>query len=78
MDEREGRCAISGCGYRTICKVVVALKPQGRKYDYEVFGWAFMTFCWNLIARGTTVQTLMLQHLCILFQYKDDFINIIS
>jgi hypothetical protein len=39
------------------------LKPIGRNVSSGLFGWTFIVFAWNMIARSISVSQIMLEHI---------------
>lgn len=56
----EGKCPMSFTGYRYI-----ALKAVQATNDcmQNIFAWAYLVLCWNLMARSDNVGSLMLEHI---------------
>ena len=65
MSITEGKSALSFAGYVEICKVMMRLAPNGNRNPFSegIFGWTYMVFMWNLIARAESVGNIMLQHI---------------
>ena len=74
MSIHEGRSKLSFPGYNAICEHLMKLTPEGRRHTWAqgIFGWAFMTLCWNLMARGESTRTVMLQHV----DWKNDCMTV--
>lgn len=64
MKTSEGILPLSFKNYGDICLQLATLRPNGRKSPFNegIFGWCFMVFCWNIIARSISVGSLMLEH----------------
>jgi hypothetical protein len=70
MSTKEGKSPISFLGYCEICRVMMSLQPEKRKYTWaeSLFAWSFMTLSWNLVSRANSVGNVMLQHV----DWKED------
>jgi len=64
MNISEGKSALSFSGYIEICKIMMKMQPQGNRNPFTkgIFGWSYMIFMWNLMARAASVGNIMLQH----------------
>ena len=65
MEIKEGKSPIAFSGHCFLSKVLMTLKPEKRKYYFteSIFGWCFQVLAWNLIARSSSIQGIMLQHM---------------
>lgn len=74
MSLKEGKSNLAFTGYNAICKEFMERTPSGRKHSWAqgIFGWAFMTLSWNLMARSDSVRKIMLQHV----DWKNDCMTI--
>ena len=74
MDIKEGKSKLAFNGYVEIAKHLMKKAPVGRKGTWAqgIYGWAFMTISWNLMARGDSVRNIMLQHV----NWKNDCMTI--
>ena len=70
MNMSKGRKPYTFFGYRFLSRVLMVLKPRGKKYPFKesVFGWAFEVLAWNLISRSCNVEALMFP----LFGWRED------
>lgn len=74
MSVTEGKSKLAFTGYNEICKHLMKKAPLRNKNTWAqgIFGWAFMTLCWNLMARGDSVRNVMLQHI----DWKNDCMTV--
>lgn len=74
MSVTEGKSKLAFTGYNEICKHLMKKAPIRNKNTWAqgIFGWAFMTLCWNLMARGDSVRNVMLQHI----DWKNDCMTV--
>lgn len=74
MSIKEGRSKLSFPGYNSICEHLMKTKPQQKRNRWAegIFGWVFMTLCWNLMSRGENVRSVMLKH----FDWKNDCMTV--
>ena len=58
----EGRSAVTFEGYVALAQAMVQIRPTRQRGSWELmyFGWVFLIFCWNLLARSISVGNIML------------------
>ena len=60
MPLREGKDALNFSGYRLLCHHATKATVD---FPRAIFGWCFLIFCWNLMARCSMVSGVMFCHL---------------
>ena len=84
MHAFEGKHALSYAGYKMLAEMFLKLKPTPNStgnnrtsngtaatWQMGTFGWAFLIFQWNLLARSITVAGMMLAHI----GWRDDHLT---
>jgi hypothetical protein len=70
----EGKHPISFTGYQIVARKFMEMKPEKtdtaiiNTWNLMMFGWAWLTLSWNLMARSASVSSIKLQHI----SWQDD------